>query len=250
MLIDELRLWLQARLTRRRYRLSLHTRICLYFTVVLLIAGTGAILLLEWNNMLVGLPLAQKLMNAFFLSVSSRTAGFNTLDTGSLTNSTLMIVLWLMFIGGCPGSAAGGIKVSTFAALLALIHSKLSGRENAALFERRIPAKAISRALAIFAASFIAINTATLFFHLTERIDVSHNLAKGSFLDLLFEATSAFGTVGLSTGLTPTFSDWGKVGSIVLMFAGRLGPLTLGIALLTRRRAPAYCFVEEDIAIG
>ncbi|MCB9799126.1 MAG: hypothetical protein H6757_00025 [Candidatus Omnitrophica bacterium] len=250
MLIDEIRAWVIARCRREPFRLSLHTKICLIGTVLLIITGALIIWLLENENLLLGQSLNDKLTNSFFLSITSRTAGFNTLETDALTNATLFFTMLLMVIGGCPGSAAGGMKVSTVAILLALIRSNMKGRTSPSILKRKIPPDTVSRALVILVATFVIVNVAALLFQISEHRGVSHMMARGTFLDLFFESVSAFGTVGLSTGLTPVLSGWGKAISIFLMFTGRVGPSTLGYAFLMRSRQPAFEYVEEEIAVG
>lgn len=249
MLVDELRAWLLSMLRGQRMRLSLHTRICLIATAGLIGFGTLVIWLLEKDNLLQDLSGKYQFLNALFLSVTSRTAGFNTMETPSLTDGTLFFVGWLMFIGGCPGSTAGGIKLTTFVILIALVRNQIRGKSTSIL-KRKIPHVTVVRSLSIFAAGFLIINAAVLFFQVSENIGVSHLRTGGSFLDLLFEIISAFGTVGLSTGITETLSHSGKSLIILIMFLGRVGPITLGASFLTRKRPVSYEYVEEDVAIG
>lgn len=249
MLIDEIRVWLYRRIHGMPMKLSLHTRICLTMTVILIVSGAGFIFLLERQNLLENLPRSQQIVNAFFMSITARTAGFNMIEIPSLTNATLFFLMWLMFIGACPGSTAGGIKVTTIAVLYALIKSKIRG-VSASLFHRNIPNATVIRSLSMFAASFFMIVVATFLFLMSEHIGVSHMDTKGSFLDQIFEVTSAFGTVGLSTGITTTLTTIGKAFVIFIMFAGRVGPLTLGVIFLTGKAKPVYDYVEEDVIIG
>lgn len=249
MILDELRVALGARLRGKPVRLSLHARICLSGSFFLIVSGAGMIWLLEKGNLMSGLTPGQQAINSFFLSITSRTAGFNMLETPSLTNATLYFVIWLMFIGACPGSTGGGIKVPTFLTLAALLRNQLGGRSTS-LFRRKIPLKTVVRSLLVFASSFLLVVVAVLIFEMSEETGVSHLNSRGSFLDILFEVTSAFGTVGLSTGITDTLTSPGKMMTILIMFFGRIGPLTLGLAFLTRRRRPVFEYVEEDISIG
>jgi len=249
--IDEMRIWLGSRFRGEKYRFSLHTKVCLAGTVILILFGAAAIFFFENQNLLRGMPFSGKLINSFFLSVTSRTAGFNTIDTASLTNASLFFVVLYMFIGACPGSTAGGIKVTTFAVLLALIKCQIKGSSMTSIGHRKIPHEAVGKSLAVFAAGFMIVIAAVLVFEVSERIGVSHTVANDNFLDVLFETTSALGTVGLSTGLTPTLTSFGKGLLILLMFAGRVGPLTLGLAIMNKRRKQmAYEYAEEEMMIG
>jgi len=204
MLIDEARLWLKAFLKKESFRVSLNMKVCFTGTLILIFGGALIVWFLEKDNLLNYMTPLEQMVNAFFLSITSRTAGFNTLETPSLTNATLFAVIFLMFIGGCAGSTAGGVKVSTIVVLVALLAAHRKGRKSAAIMGRKIPNDTVARALAIFTGSFIIVNVATFLFQVTETIGVSHAVTRGSFLDLLFEATSAFATVGLSTGVTAT----------------------------------------------
>ena len=249
--VDEVLDWIRSLLRPPRIRLSLHTRVCLVGTAFLLVFGVVCVYLLERGNTLARMPLVNQVVNASFLSVTSRTAGFNTVDTSLLTNASLFVVILLMFIGGCPGSVAGGIKVTTFIVLAALIRSQVKAYASTPLFHRQLPSAIIGKALAIFSAGFIVVNLMTFFLQMTEELGVPHPFAKYDFLDLLFESVSAFGTVGLSTGVTPNLSPAGKALVSLTMFAGRIGPLTLGLAILMRRRRRArYEYAEEDVLVG
>lgn len=249
--VDEIRAWIMARIEKRRMTLSLHTRICLTGTFALLVVGTVVLWALERQNVLSGMPAALQWTHALFLSAASRTAGFNTVETSYLTNSSLFIVVILMFIGGCPGSTAGGIKVTTFVILWRLIRAQIRGHGMVSAFHRTVPGPVVGKALAVFASAFILVNIATLLLQTTEGIGVSHQAVENTFLELLFETTSAFATTGLSTGITPSLSDAGKVLLSFLMLAGRVGPLTIGLAvLIRRRRGLRYQYAEEDVLVG
>ncbi|PIQ85551.1 MAG: hypothetical protein COV74_08655 [Candidatus Omnitrophica bacterium CG11_big_fil_rev_8_21_14_0_20_45_26] len=250
MLVDELRVWMFKRMHGERMRLSLHTRICLVTSAVLIVLGALVVWLFERQNLLLGLKMHEQIINAFFLSVTSRTAGLNTIHTASLTNATLFFIVFYMFIGGCPSSTAGGIKVSTFAVLAALVRNHMRGKVTASIFRRNVARENVGRAVAVFASALVLISIATLLYQVTEHIGISHTASKGGFLDLFFEATSAFGTVGLSTGVTPVLSAPGKLLTIFLMFVGRIGPLTLGLAFWARKRGPSYEYAEEEVVIG
>ncbi|MEW5895864.1 MAG: TrkH family potassium uptake protein [Candidatus Omnitrophota bacterium] len=242
---------LHRRKDHRRLPLSLHTRIALSATAALLLTGGLVIWLLEGNNLLRGMPEEYKILNAFFLSVTSRTAGFTTVDLGGLSNAAVLLVSLLMFIGACPGSTGGGIKIHVFVTLLNHIRSKIRGFSSTNVFKRKIPDHIVERALAIFVYAISLLTIAIFVLQITENLDSSTMVARERFLDTVFEAASAFGTVGLSTGLTPFLSYWSKIMVIILMFVGRIGPLTFGVALIIQqRRKIMYEFPEEDVVVS
>lgn len=224
-----------------RGRLSLHARLALLTSGLLLLVGAAGFLLLERDGMLAGLPWPSRFLAAAFQSVTARTAGFNTVDTASLRPATLWILMLLMFIGGCPGSTAGGIKTTTAAAMGATLWGILRGRERVEVFGRTLPEDQVAKALAVVGVSAAAVAAATLGLL---------SLEGGEPLGLTFEAVSAFGTVGLSTGLTPELSPWGRLCVIAAMFIGRTGPLTLAFALAVGRARSRVRFPDEKIMIG
>lgn len=233
--------------------MSFHTKIALMGSAVFIGGGTLIIWIFERGACLRGMSLPNQFFNALFLSVTSRTAGFNTLDTSLLSNPTLLILLFCMFVGGCPGSTAGGIKLHTFFSLLALVKDKLRGLQMASLFKRKIPDAVLVRAFTIFVSALLIIFAAVLFLQLSENASVSHLFVgeREEFFDTLFEAVSAFGTVGLSTGTTPYLSFLGKIIIIMLMFIGRVGILTLGIALQMKQKEKIlYEFPQEEILVS
>lgn len=230
-------------LWRRCGKRSLHTWIVLKVTSALLVVGFITIFVLEFQNeeTLGKLSLQGKLLGALFHSVTPRTAGFNTLPTGSLRTPTLLFTMVLMFIGGSPGGTAGGIKTTTFAALLASVWATLTRRETIEIHGRRLGQDAAEKALAIIVISVGVLILSALAISTVEQFD---------FMDIVFETTSAFGTVGLSTGITPKLSPLSRMFVIVTMFIGRVGPLTLAFAIATPSRARALRYPEEKIMIG
>ena len=230
-------------------RLSLHTKLVLATTLVLLVGGWGTFLAMEWHNTLKALPVSEKLLAAFFQSVTFRTAGFNTLDMGSLANETLLVALFLMFIGASPGSCGGGIKTTTAATLFLLGKARLQGWQKPFAFGRSIPDSDVNRATSLMLLSSTIVGIGTLFLLISEVGGVSHGDSRGLFIEILFEAVSAFGTVGLSTGITPMLSSFGKIIITVLMFTGRLGPLVIAIAV-SRKQESRFCYAEEKVMIG
>jgi len=225
--------------TRRRVRkFSVHTRLVLIVTSVLLIAGTILFLIIEpfSGNWLF------KTVNAFFCSVTARTAGFNTVDIGQLTTSSALLLMLLMFIGASPGSTGGGIKTTTLGILIASFISIIRGKNRIELFKRSISFTILNRALVVFAFAISFIMFSTFLLSLTE---------KASFINLLFEEISAFGTVGLSRGITACLSSWGKIVIIVSMFVGRVGVLTLAFAITTPREHLRVEYPEErNVMVG
>jgi trk system potassium uptake protein TrkH len=225
------------------HRLSLDGKLVLSTTVLLLALGTAIILLTEFrNNATLGnLSLSDKMLNAFFQSVTARTAGFSTINIGYVANYALLFVAILMFIGGASGSTAGGIKVNNFGMLTATIWSTIKGKEHAGAFGREFSVQQINRALTVVLLSVGFILAMVLLLTLTEGL---------RFIDLLFETVSAFSTVGLSVGITPGLSMAGRVIIIVTMFVGRLGPLTMALALVQRQQMAKYRYPQETVRTG
>ncbi|CAN5855618.1 Trk family potassium uptake protein [soil metagenome] len=228
---------------RRWERLALETKVVVPTTIALVVGGSLTIALIEWNNpaTLGAMPAQQRALNAIFESVTLRTAGFSALDTAALLEPSLFIVMALMFIGGASGSTAGGIKVNTFGVLLIAIISTAFGRPSAEAFGRRIQHTVIYRALAV-ALLFIAALFTTGF--------VLELISQQPFVDVLFESVSALGTVGASRGITAELPDMAHVVLIIAMYVGRLGPLTLVLALTARARPVAYRPAVESMRIG
>ena len=190
------------------------------------------------------------ILTSLFQSVTARTAGFNSLDISQMTNVSLMVLLFLMFVGGAPGSCAGGIKVTTLRVLAAAIWTQLQGRSQTAVGKFAIRENAVKKAMVLFLMASMIIFLAAFVLDFTEGGDMPHSMVRGQFLEILFESVSAFCTVGLSTGLTATLSVAGKWVIIALMFIGRLGPFVLIAALQSVQEAPYYRLPEESIMIG
>lgn len=228
---------------KNRERLVLHSRIVIMMTALLLSIGTLAVLGLEYSNpeTLGSLPGWAKITNAFFHSMTTRTAGYNSVDIGAMHQATLFISIVLMFIGASPCSTGGGVKTSTLGVLLASVASTIQGKHDTEIFRRRIATDAVFKAIAVLFVALSVVLLVTLMLSITE---------DATFLNLLFEAMSAFGTVGLTTGITSTLSVIGRVLIIALMFIGRLGPLTLAVAIGQRHRPPSLHYPEERVMIG
>ncbi len=207
--------------TLRWSRLSVHTKLVLITTAALIAIGTLVIFFLEFDNTMLNLTSPQKFLAAMFQSVTCRTAGFNTIDIVACRDVTLFFIIILMFIGASPASTGGGVKTSTFAILILTVRAHLKSREKVEVFEKSIPPQTVFKAISIilFSSSFIIIAVALLLMTQT-----------GEFLTVLFEAVSALGTVGLTAGLTPQLDTTGKLIITMLMYVGRVGPLSIALA--------------------
>ena len=230
---------------RRRFRqLGLTTKLVLILTAVTILMGMAIFLVFEYRNpsTMGPMPISQKLSVAAFESVSARTAGFTTFDYSKTEGETNFMVTSLMFVGGASASVAGGIKVNTLAVILVAILSTIRGRAHASAFGREIPEEQVRRALVLGAISVAIVFTTS----------VALSISDGAidFLDLFFESVSAFGTVGLSSGITSTLSQWGQLILVVAMFVGRLGPFTIGIAMAQQSSVDRYRFAHERVTIG
>jgi len=224
--------------------LTLHSKLALSMTACLLLAGTISFFILEYNNPLTmkDYSLAQKIQASFFQSVTTRTAGFATIPQQNLTNSSSLISLMLMFIGGSPVGTAGGIKTVTIAILVVSAFNTIRNREDAILFQRRIPKPAISKAVAVVSMSFLIMFVSTILLSMVTEANV---------LDIMYETVSATATVGLSRNLTSTLDFWGKLIIIVTMYLGRVGPISLVIALNTKRiNEKVIKCPTEEISVG
>lgn len=237
------RVYRSAHRKRQMFRsLSLHSKTVLVTTGLLLLVGTALIFISEFMTTLAPYPLGDKLMISYFWSVTSRTAGYNTIPTGLLGQETLFFIILLMFIGASPGSTGGGIKTSTFAVLWQSVKATLTGRGEVVLFKRVIDESIVVKASALSFLSIAVVSFFTYFLILVE--------PKLPFLGLFFEAVSAFGTVGLSVGLTGSLSFWGKMIIITLMYIGRVGPLTMVLALASRKNSISLKYPKEKVMIG
>jgi len=241
--IDRIR---SARRGQRR-AFSLHTRTVLTMTVVLIIVGTALILLLERNGQLAPLSPGEKILASVFQSITARTAGFNTLDIGALTVATLFVLVILMFVGASPGSCGGGIKTTSLAVLVAILNDRIRGRHSASIFKRTIPDETVSKALSIFILAVIILTIGLIVLLMTQP-DLPQ--VRETFLTYLFETVSAFGTVGLSMGITPSLTAIGKLIIIMIMLLGRVGLLTVAYIVTSRRVVAPYRYSEEKVMIG
>lgn len=224
-------------------RWSLHTKLTVGMTVVLLVGGTIAVSIIEWSNpnTLGALASGETASAGFFSAVMPRTAGFNAIDYADVTESTHLITILLMFVGGGAAGTAGGIKVTTAAVIVLMVWAELRGDPDVSRFGRRVPAVAQRQAVSVVLIGLAALFTGNLLLIGFSDFTVS---------ETLFEATSAFGTVGLSNGITGLFAAPAQLVLVALMFLGRVGPLTLGTALVLRERDRLYRFPEERPIIG
>ncbi len=221
---------------------TLHSRVVLSVSIALIIAGALLLLLTgaDWETASWG----QRSLDVLFQSVASRTAGFNSVDTSHLPLGALLIFIFLMFIGGAPASCAGGIKVTSAAVYFAEVRARLTGAREAALFGRRLPMDVIAKATLVIGLSVLWNLIGCLLLTITERAAADVHLQH-----LLFEQVSAFGTVGLSTGITPELSTGGRIWIILSMFVGRIGPLTAAMAMMPRETG-GIRYPEERLMIG
>lgn len=228
---------------RENRSMSLHTKIVLISTLILITFGSVIFFALEYSNpaTLASLNIGGKTLSSFFLSVTARTAGFNTIDTASLTTATLFITMILMFIGASPGGTGGGVKNTTISVVLLSVIATVTNKKDTNIFGRKLPSDLIRRAFAIVSIAVIWIILAITILSITEDV---------GFSDVAFETISAFGTVGLSTGVTSSLSIIGKIVIIITMFIGRLGPMTMAVAFARQAQRQIVKYPEEHIVVG
>jgi len=226
--------WLAGRPVNVGVRLALVT------TIVLLFGGAAAFLVFEWNGILSGLSVGDKIHNAWFQSVTLRTAGFNSVDLAGSINPSCLFMIMLMFIGGSPGGTAGGVKTTTIAVLVMTFWASVTGRSEVIVQNRRIPPTTINRAITIVASGALVWVGIVLMLEITQRIAAR---------DLLFEVTSALGTVGLSLGATSQLDAVGKIIVMLAMFVGRIGPMTMFMLLSEDRSVSASRCLDAKISL-
>ena len=262
--LEELKLWTTARLGGGNFRLSLHSRLALWTTLVLIVGGALVLGPLEWGNPRTFAPLdrVDRVVNAVFLSVTPRTAGFNTVDYGGVSPAANFATILLMGVGGAPGGTAGGMKVTTIAVLAAMAYCRARARRSTDVLGRTIPETTALRAVGLFCFALVLSAGGTFALAATELENqfVGFGLPGGDlrltagpeFLDAMFEAVSAFNTVGLSTGVTAELSTPGRLIVVALMFVGRVGPLTAAAALSRRDAGGTGVrrFAHEDVVVG
>lgn len=236
--------WLELYNRKVTRKISVHTKIVLSTTVILLIGGTILIFLLEYNNgkTIGDMSLINKISNSFFTSASPRTAGFNSISIGDMTDSSKFTTVVLMFIGGSPGSTAGGLKTTTFGLILLSVISILKGREETEAFGKRFSKELVYKAFTLLFLAICLVSFVTMALSILE--------PKESFIDLLYEAASAFGTAGLTTGVTQRIGSISKIILMATMYLGRVGPLTIALALMRKKKKSLYRYPEGKILIG
>ena len=230
---------------KRFRRFFLHTKLVLVVTLILIVVGTILIYLIEWDNpgTLHSLSIKDRTLASFFQAVVPRTAGFNSVDILKLEDTTVFIMILLMFIGGSPISTAGGIKTTTFGAIILTTISVIKGDRDVVVFKKRIPQEIVNRSLAILSVGIFLVVVVSLVLTISEDF---------VFLDLLFETTSAFGTVGLTRGVTPNLTSFGKILIMLTMYSGRVGPLTMAFAFAKKQKSKLnnYRYSEGNLFVG
>lgn len=232
-------------------QLSVHSRLVLWSTAFLVVGGWLLFTVFEWNVSFAGMHPVDRVVNGLFMSVTARTAGFNTVDYFYAANNSDFLTVLLMSVGGSPGSAAGGLKTTTVALIGIMAWCRFKGREHTAFGQRTIPDATVQRSVGLFV-MFFGLAAFSVFIFTTTELSWSPQNDNAQFLPLLFEAVSALNTVGLSMGVTGELSPAGRVLTIFLMFLGRVGPLTAAAALAARGRKGKHAFRDayEDIVIG
>jgi len=231
-------------------KLSVHSKIVLITTTILILSGAFLFYLFERNHIIKDVPALTKILASFFQSVTPRTAGFNTVDIGLLTNATILLMIALMFIGASPGSTGGGVKTTSAALLVMLMWNRLKGNLDLNIFNRTVPREIVSRSISIIFASALSIAIITSVLLIAGGGKLTPTESRHFFVEYLFDTVSAFGTVGLSMGVTPKLNDVQKYALILMMFAGRVGPLTLAFSLSRGIGGKSLTYAEEGVMVG
>lgn len=235
----------------RRGRLRLQTKIALAMSGILLVIMFLFLLAVEWNNTLEGLTVGEKICRSMFQAITPRTAGFNTMPIDRLNPATLWITIVMMFIGASPGSTGGGIKTCTFAVILATVYRMVTGRRQVVIRKKSIAEHISTKAISIAVISLVVIFIACTLLLLVESTTSRQYCGNSYMGSLIFESVSAFGTVGLSVGVTPHLSYLGKIVIILTMYVGRIGPLTLALLIGRKVQPPAVIrYPEESVMVG
>lgn len=219
----------------------LHTKVVVIMTSILIVGGTLLFFIFEFGNTMDGMGFFQRLYNSFFHAVTPRTAGFNTLPVDQMLPQSQFLTIILMFIGAAPGSTGGGIKITTFAIVLFTIIHYMKGTDEVNMLKRRVSPVVVRKSLTIFFVGLALVFTTTFVLLLSDA---------GSFVECIFESVSAFGTVGLSTGITPSLPLAGKIMITITMFVGRVSPLALALSLSQLAPKKPYSYPEGKIAVG
>ncbi|APH19530.1 TrkH family potassium uptake protein [Clostridium botulinum] len=236
--------WYEIYNYKGRRKLSTHSKLVLWATFLLLIVGTILMFIFESNNpgTMANMTFNNKILSSFFAAVTPRTAGFNSISTSDMTMAGKFLTILLMFVGGASGSTAGGIKVTTAGVLIMTVVCVVKGKQDTEINKKRISKEIVYRALAITVIGLALVITVTMILSITE--------VKVPFEYYLYEATSAFGTVGITLGLTTKLSSIGKIVILLTMYAGRVGPLTLAIAFARKLKNSSIKYPEEKILVG
>ena len=236
--------WSEVYSSKSLKKVSLHSKIVILMTIVLVLGGTLLMFLFENNNIntIGNMSFVDKIMNSFFASVTPRTAGFNSIPTDGMTTAGQFLTIILMFIGGSPGSTAGGIKTTTIGILIVTIVCVIKGREDAEVFKRRFSKDLVYKAFTLIFIGVSLVIVVTMLLSYTEK--------GASFISLFYETVSAFGTAGLTLGLTSELSSIGKVLIIFMMYLGRVGPLTVVLSITRKKINSGIKYPEGKILIG
>jgi trk system potassium uptake protein TrkH len=241
---------LHMRVFGKQRRLSVHTKMVLAATGVLIFGGAALFFVLENDRILNGLPWRNRVLASLFQSITPRTAGFNTVEIGMLANETILLLLTLMFIGASPGSTGGGVKTTSASLLFLIMWSRLRGREEVNIFNRTIPRELLQRTISIILAASVSVCLIVSVLLLSADYSGSAAESRHLFVEYIFETVSAFATVGLSMNLTPSLNTPQKLAIILMMFAGRVGPLTLAFSLARIARKKSFSYAEEGVMVG
>lgn len=247
---NELKSWVESKFNGNRFRLSVQTRLTLLTTLGIIVAGTLLIFLSERSLAFANFTNSEALMNSYFFSIVPRTSGFNTIQMTEFSGTGVLLLMMLMFIGGSSGSTAGGIKVGTFGLLLAYTWARFRGKNQLNLWKRTVPQTSIDKATAVVVASAAVIIIATVILMFNETRGLGAEQSQAKFAPILFETISAFGTVGLSLNFTDKLSDFGKFILVLVMFVGRIGAISVAIAISLREKQTQFSYAEENIMIG
>ncbi len=242
LVLKEGRKSLFSRLKREKIKISLHSKMIFVITFLLIVVPFLFFLLFEWNRSLMGYTLKEKVLSSLFQVITPRTAGFNTMDLNTLSFSAVSLLIFLMFIGASPGSTGGGIKTSTFGVIFAFMKSRIAARDSVSIFRRTLPGLIVMRAFTVVTLSIGVIFLSSFILFMIQPMV--------SMKQVFFEVFSAFGTVGLSLGITPELNDAGKIVIILTMYIGRIGPLTMLYAFSREKAFGKFEYVEESVMIG
>lgn len=242
LVLKEARETLSFRLIKGRMRISLHSKMIFVITSLLIVLPFLFFLFFEWDKSLMGCTPKEKVLSSLFQIITPRTAGFNTMDLNSLSFSAVSLLIFLMFVGASPGSTGGGIKTSTFGVIFAFMKSRIAARDSVSIFHRTLPGLIVMRAFTVVTLSIGVIFLSSFILFMIQPML--------SMKQVFFEVFSAFGTVGLSLGITPELNDAGKIVIVLTMYIGRIGPLTMLYAFSREKAFGKFEYVEESVMIG